>query len=387
MSIPTRVWTGPLMILAVVGAVLSAAHESPLRAQARSLPDALRVPQYEVDAAWPKQPGNWMIGSIGGLNVDPVTDHLWVANRPRSLDNDETYAVQGVGECCVPAPPILQFDVEGNLLSGWGGPGPGYEWPVREHGIFFDGKGNVWLGGAGDAKLDHQLLIFTKGGRFVRQLGRAGKSQGSNDLENFGGITKGFYHAKTNEMFLCDGEYNRRVIVVDADTGQYKRYWGAYGNKPDDTAPNKRTFVGDGAPQFNTVHSILISHDDIVYVSEHSGNRIQLFKPDGTFIKEVWVDRKVATPTGTTLDLVFSPDKEQQFIFASGGDQQVRILRRDTLEVVGRFGRLGHYPGQFLHLHALAIDSKWNIYTGENTGKRIQKFVVKGYASPLSATQ
>ena len=258
---------------------------------------------------------------------------------------------------------------------------PSTEWPVREHGIFFDGKGNVWLGGAGDAKLDHQLLKFTKAGKFLQQFGKAGKSRGSNDLENFKGITKGVYYAKTNEMFLADGEYNRRVIVIDADTGAYKRHWGAYGHKPDDQASNTRTFVGDGAPQWNNVHSILISHDDLVYVSEHSGNRIHMFKPDGTFLKEVWVDRQVATPTGTTLDLAFSPDAGQQFIFASGGDQRVRILRRDTLEVVGMFGRLGHYAGQFHHLHAIAADSKGNIYTGDNTGKRVQKFVVKGYAS------
>lgn len=225
------------------------------------------------------------------------------------------------------------------------------------------------------------MLKFTKGGKFLQQFGRPGKSAGSHDLDNFRGITEGFYYARTNEMFLADGEYNRRVIVVDADTGQYKRHWGAYGNTPDDRAPNERTFVGEGPPQWNNVHSILISHDDIVYVSEHSGNRIHLFKPDGTFINEVWVDRHVATPTGTTLDLAFSPDQDQQFIFASGGDQRVRILRRDTFEVVGIIGRLGHYAGQFHHLHTLAVDSHGNLYTGDNTGKRVQKFVITGYVT------
>ena len=74
-----------------------------------------------------------------------------------------------------------------------------------------------------------------------------------------------------------DGYGNRRVIVFDAETGAYKRHWGAYGNKPDDAAPLTRIY-GDPAPkQFNTVHGIAVSNDGIVYVGDRVNNRIQVF--------------------------------------------------------------------------------------------------------------
>jgi DNA-binding beta-propeller fold protein YncE len=350
-------------------------------AAAQSQKAASGVPTYQVDPAWPKTEGNWMFGSIGGIAVDPSNDHVWVLQRPRTLDNDENYAAQKppAADCCVPAPPVMEFDSAGNFLGGWGGPGSGYDWPENEHGITIDYKGNVWIGG--NAKKDNQYLKFTKAGKFLLQIGHPGRSMGSNDTENFNEPTKAFVYPKTNEVFIADGYINRRVIVFDADTGAFKRLWGAYGKKPDDTAPRTRLFEGPAPEQFNLVHAVLISNDDRVYVADRTNNRIQVFKPDGTFVKEGFVARDVSTPTGTAIDLAFSPDSRQQFLYVSGGDQHVRILNRDTLEVLGSFGRLGHYPGQFHHIHVMAIDSKGNIYTGENTGKRVQKFVLKGISS------
>jgi len=169
--------------------------------------------------------------------------------------------------------------------------------------------------------------------------------------------------------------------------------WGAYGNKPDDTAPRVRRFPFDRPQdnpaeslshdpppqQFNLVHTVLISNDDMVYVADRSSNRIQVFKPDGTFIKEAFVVREMITPSGSVGSLAFSADKGQTFLYVTGGDDVLRILNRETLQQVGRVGRLGHYPGQFYHLHVMTVDSKGNIYTGENTGKRVRNSCSRDY--------
>jgi hypothetical protein len=82
------------------------------------------------------------------------------------------------------APPVLEFDQQGNLVSSWGGPGAGYEWPQLEHGIYVDDRDHVWLGGGGEK--DAQILKFTRQGRFVMQIGRQGQGRGSNDTQNLG---------------------------------------------------------------------------------------------------------------------------------------------------------------------------------------------------------
>jgi DNA-binding beta-propeller fold protein YncE len=358
-----------------VGVALAiAAIEGPVLAQK----PAGGVPRFEVDASWPKFDGNWIFGSIGGVFVDPTNDHVWVLNRPRSVAADESYAAQNppVADCCVPPPFVMEFDQNGNVLRKWGGPGPGYEWPLNEHGLSIDRKGNFWI--ASNGKGDAQVLKFNKDGKFLLQIGHAGKSAGSNDTENFASPTKATYYAKTNEVFVSDGYINRRVAVFDADTGRYKRHWGAYGKRPDDTV--KLTRGGDGPPpeQFNLVHDVQISNDDLVYVADRSNNRIQVFHPDGTFVKEAFVAREVGTPTGTVVTLAFSPDNAQRFLYVTSGDQKIRILDRQSLQVLGSIGRLGHYAGQFHHITDIAVDSKGNIYTGENTGRRVQKFVFKG---------
>jgi DNA-binding beta-propeller fold protein YncE len=361
-------------LVAVVVALQGANGARPILAQR----PAGGVPNFEVDPSWPKFDGNWIFGSIGGVFVDTTNDHVWVLNRPRTLQNDENYAVQQprAADCCVPPAFVQEFDQNGKALRAWGGPGPGYEWPANEHGLSIDAKGNFWLGGNG--KGDAQVLKFSKEGKFLLQIGHAGKSNGSNDLENFASPTKATYYAKTNEVFISDGYINRRVAVFDADTGRYKRHWGAYGKKPDDAAPKARTYDGPPPEQFNLSHDVQISNDDLVYVADRSNNRLQVFRPDGTFVKEAFVAREVRTPTGTVVTMAFSPDKEQKFLYVTSGDQKVRILDRQTLQVLGSFGRLGHYAGQFHHITDITVDSKGNIYTGENEGRRVQKWICKG---------
>lgn len=366
---------GVCALIAVVAVGMSVPeHSAMAQSQARG------VPFFEVDPFWPKFEGNWIFGSIGGVAIDPTNDHVFVLNRPRRLENDEDYAARKppVADCCVPGQAVMEFDPNGKLLGGWGPSGNEYEWPLSEHGISIDYKGNIWI--AGNGKADAQVLKFTKAGKFLLQIGRSGKSTGSLDTANFNQPTKAMVYQKTNELFVTDGYGNRRVIVFDADTGKFKRLWGAYGNKPDDAASRARVTTGPGPQQFNIPHDVLISSDDLVYIADRTNNRIQVFRPDGTFVKEGFLAREVGTPTGTAGNIAFSPDRGQQFLYVTGGDQRVRIVDRNTLQVVGSVGRLGHYAGQFHHVTDIAVDSKGNLYVGENEGKRVQKFILKGNA-------
>ncbi len=338
------------------------------------------VPKFEVDPYWPKDlPNQWMLGQVSGIFVDSH-DHVWVTNRPRSLENHDKYAAfdPPQADCCKPAPAVLEFDAAGSFVQGWGGPGQGYEWPDNEHGIFVDYKENVWIGGNG--MKDTNILKFTKDGKFLLQIGHHGKSAGSNDTENLNRPAGIVVYPKTNEVFVADGYGNRRVIVFDADTGAYKRHWGAYGKRPDDQESNARTLEGDGPKQFNTVHSLRISNDDLVYVGDRRNNRIQVFRPDGTYLKEAYVERKTTGEEGTTFDFAFSPDAQQQFIYIPDGtNKKVQILNRQTLEVIGYFGgHGGHGAAQFFHIHSIATDSKGNVYLGESFGKRALRWNYKG---------
>ena len=258
------------------------------------------VPTFQIDPSWPRMEGNWIFGSIGGITIDPTNDHVWVAQRPGTLDKDENYAAQTPpkGNCCVPAPPIMEFTPEGTLVQGWGGPGEGYDWPEREHGIHIDYKGFVWIGGnncpaRGLPGLqpvgDDQLLKFTQAGKFVMQIGHSSESTGNADTKNMHQPADAVVYRKTNELFVADGYGNHRVIVFDADTGQFKRMWGAFGNKPvdlDKCPPPSLNAVpdGPGPQQFSIVHAIRVSDDGLVYVADRENRRVQVFTTEGKFI-------------------------------------------------------------------------------------------------------
>ena len=348
-----------------------------------------QVPRFQVDPLWPKPlPNRWVMGSVIGVSVDS-RDRIWMIHRPSSLSDNERAAALDppLAACCVPAPPILVFDQEGNLVDSWGGPGAGYQWPQSEHGLYVDDKDNVWIGGNGPN--DHQIVKFTQDGRFLLQIGRSGMSRGSNDTENLKQPTTMTVDPVANEVYVADGYGNRRVIVFDADTGEYKRHWGAYGNRPDDADPYNASgatvgpdYDPDKPPsrQFSrAVHGVTISQDRLVYVADRVNNRVQVFEPDGTFVQEGFVDKRTRG-FGSVFELAFSKDSGQQFLYNPNGmNQSVDILRRDSLEVVARFGQGGRYPGQFYAVHSIAVDSLGNIYTGETLeGKRLQRFVYQG---------
>jgi DNA-binding beta-propeller fold protein YncE len=338
-------------------------------------------------------PNHWLLGSTIGVWADDQ-DHIWIIHRSSAtLANNERGAElkPPTGECCVGAPPVLAFDQAGNLVRHWGGPGQGYEWPMSNHGIFVDHLGNVWIGGNGAG--DSHVLKFTKDGKFLKQYGRqharkgASNAQGqptytggSNDPVSFGRVAKIFVDPRANEAYFADGYLNKRVAVVDPTSGQIKRYWGAYGNKPDDTPLGAYDPDLPPAQQFRgPVHCADLSNDGFVYVCDRTGTRIQVFTKDGKFVKEAFVAKRTLG-SGSTWDVAFSKDPQQRFIYVSDGvNFKVHILLRETLEVLTSFGDGGRQPGQFYGVHSLATDSKGNLYTTETyEGKRVQKFVLKG---------
>jgi DNA-binding beta-propeller fold protein YncE len=358
------------MRIAVVCAALAAfVLTTPVRAEEK-------IPQFAVDATWPKPlPNNWILGQVAGIATDKY-DRIWVVQRPRTLTARERAAEQNPPEakCCAAAPAVLLFDASGNLLRSWGGPGPGYQWPENEHGIFIDDNDFVWL--AGNGKGDGQLLKFTMDGKFVLQIGKPGTGNDSNSTERLGSPADVAVDVVAKEVFAADGYANRRVVVFDSETGAYKRHWGAYGNRPSDDKTPAYDPAKPPSQQFgNPVHCIRLGKDGLIYVCDRTNNRMQVFRKDGTFVSE-HIFEKDTRGNGTVYDLVFSPDKDQRFIYMIDGmNGEVRILDHASKSVLGRFGRPGRQVGQFTALHNIAVDRQGNIYTAEvQTGQRVQKF-------------
>lgn len=341
---------------------------SKLHAQA---PATAPAPVFEVDPNWPAPlPNKWVLGPVSGIGIDPQ-DHVVLVQRAES---DSIAKAGGT-----PAPHVVEFDAAGKLVRTWGGPGTGYTWMEQVHGVTIDPKDRVWISGNGEK--DAHLLLFSRTGQFLKQIGTPGSHNGSNDTANLGAATHMRFDPERNEVFVSDGEQNRnhRVIVLDADSGAYKRHWGAYGGKPDDAAVEAK-FDPNGQPprQFGSaVHCLRISRDGLVYVCDRSNNRFQIFRKDGTFVREVFV-AKETRGAGSVWDIEFSPDQRFMYV-ADGTNMKVWIVRRDTYEVTGSFGGPGSGPGQFAtSLHVLMTDSRGNLYTGEAAAAgRIQKFRLK----------
>jgi DNA-binding beta-propeller fold protein YncE len=383
--------TGFLAVLAALG-ITQIVLGKVAQAQAQNKPMA---PRFEVDPFWPQpMPNHWLLGNTIGVHVDEQ-DNVWLVHRgAANLNNDERGIDLKIAECCTAAPPVLVFDKSGKVVRSWGGPGQGFDWPASNHGIWVDHTGNVWIGGNGAG--DSHIVKFTRDGKFVAQYGKpkvrsTGKPNaqgvpadvaGSNDPDNFGRVAKVMVDAKSNEAYVADGYLNHRVAVLDAATGKMKRYWGAYGAKPDDTNLGPYDPAAPPAKQFrNPVHCAMLSTDQLVYVCDRVNDRIQVFRPDGTFVKEIFIAKNTRA-AGSVWDIAFSRDPQQRFIYlADGQNDRVYIIQRDTLQVLTSFGDGGRYPGQFFGVHSIAVDSQGNIYTTETyEGKRVQKFVYKGLA-------
>jgi hypothetical protein len=358
----------------------------------------VQAPTFEVDPLWPKPlPNHWLLGNAIGVGVD-ARDHVFIVHRQDTIDPGSEDGGAGnapVSECCVAAPPVLEFDPQGNLVNAWGGPGAGYDWPVSNHGITIDNKDNVWIGGNGNCPAgnadpgcpsgtgDSQILKFTHDGKFLMAIGKAHQPVDSKSTEHFGRVAKISFDIAANEAFIADGYGNHRVAVVDMTTGAIKRFWGAYGKTPSDSSLGPYRPDAPIAQQFrNPVHCAEPSTDGFIYVCDRPNDRIQVFRKDGSFVKE-----KIFFPQtggdGSVWDIAFSRDPQQKYLFlADGKNEHVYVIDRQSLDILTMFGDGGRQPGQWFAVHSIATDSKGNIYTTETyEGKRVQKFVYKGMSA------
>jgi hypothetical protein len=344
--------------------------QTPAQAQSRSLPT------FAVDPSWPKVPPQWKLGDVSSIASD-AQGNIWVLHRPRTLKGDDFAKA---------APPVMVFDQAGNYVKSWGGDGQGYDWPQREHGIYIDSKGFVWLGGNscpenGLEKLkpvaDDALLKFTQDGKFVMQIGHSNQSKGNADTVNVHRAADVQLYPPTNELFVADGYGNHRVIVFDADTGAFKRMWGAFGNKPEDDDHcdilRKTDFNPPGPPQLSVVHSLRVAHDGLVYVADRENRRVQMFSNDGKFLKQ---HLKGGTPFARSVAL--SPDQEQQFLYVGDG-KEIAILDRKSLDQVGTI----NVPGMIGGGHLISTDAKGNIYIAA-TGQGLQRLNFQGMSATAS---
>jgi hypothetical protein len=335
------------------------------------------LPTFEIDPSWPQVPAKWKLGDVSSIAID-AQGNAWVLHRPRTLKPDQA---------AMAAPPIIVFDPVGNFIKAWGGAGSGYEWVEREHGIHIDHKGFVWLGGNYCAGMnlpglkpvaDDQLLKFTQDGKLVMQIGASNQSKGNSDTKNVHRAADVWVHPQTNEAFVADGYGNHRVIVFDADTGAFKRMWGAFANKPVDDdhceiVSPKGFPDGPGPQNFSIVHAIRVANDGMVYVADRENRRVQMFTNDGKFLKQL-----VKTSTPFARNLALSPDSEQQFLYVGNG-KEISIVDRKTLDIVGSI----QGPGMLGGGHQIATDAKGNLYVAA-TANGMQRLTFKGM-SPLAS--
>ena len=402
----------------------------------------MQAPTFEVDPLWPRPlPNHWVLGQTIGVAVD-AQDHIWIVHRGDAslnimtegnntqgpdLDDDERSAVAlvaGQPAAAAPGPARWSFSITGaapaqpatghltvnghriddaeGIAGGvlQGRPArprvrsataissatgavraPGFDWPGANHGITVDYKGNVWIGGndPGDA----QVLKFTRRGSSCCRWAIPGKNAGSHDMENFWRAAKVFVDPKMNEAYVADGYGNKRVVVIDADTGKFKRYWGAYGNKPDDT--NLGPYDPDAPParQFRSpVHCAEVSNDGLVYVCDRANNRIQVFQRDGTFVKEIFIARRTRAGRRRVGHRVLAGSRAEVPVRRRWTQRKGLHRPARTMDILTSFGDGGRQPGQFFGVHSIATDSRGNVYTAETyEGKRLQKFVLQGHGT------
>jgi DNA-binding beta-propeller fold protein YncE len=206
------------------------------------------------------------------------------------------------------------------------------------------------------------------------QIGRSNQSKGNADTQNLHRPADEWVYPQTNELFVADGYGNHRVAIFDADSGKFKRMWGAFGNKPADddhcAIVTPSSFSDSGPDQFSIVHAIRVAKDGTVYVADREYRRVQMFTKDGKFLKQL-----VRTNEPFARDLALSPDANQQFLYVGGGNG-IFIVDRKTLEIVGNVEPAGIIgPG-----HEIATDSKGNLYIAQTTAG-LQKLNFKGMSA------
>lgn len=404
MNMKTCVYVGGLAL------ALGALGLSVSLTQANQRP-APKLPKYEVDGSWPKMPlpsagafgtplvistatgkaKPWSTGEVAGTCVDS-RDHVFIVTRGNLVNSPETLD-------SVPAPPVIEFDPEGNVVSAWGDRNV---LPNGIHGCFIDYQDNIWIAGNGDGivqKYSHDgshllLQIGTRGVCDNPPANVCGNSN-SNALANMS-------HTLLNEpanvwvdpgpdpvthqrgsVYIADGYGNHRVVVFSA-AGTWLRQWGGVAGTVNFVTDSPGLFAsGDGGHP----HCVVGGNDNLLYVCDRADDRIQVFTKTGALTRII----PVVPGTGVTLglggapglgtagsawDISFSNDAAQTLMVeADGGNEIVHIMDRVMGSILSEFGAPGLQAGQFTFLHSVVHDSKGNLYTGETiNGRRVQKF-------------
>jgi DNA-binding beta-propeller fold protein YncE len=342
----------------------------------------MKPAKYEVDPSWPKpMPDRWVTGAIGGVCTD-TQDHVFILNRGGLTENELDSGRQ--------APPVIEFDPEGNVVNSWGDRGI---LPEALHGCFVDHENNIWISGSDSGfvqKYTHD------GKRLVLQIGTQGVVDSSDG--SLGGIPLNASQSRlfrpsavavdsdNGEVYVADGEEpggNHRIVVFDR-SGRFLRQWGLSAGK---------NAVGGTFAQ--VPHCVAIGNDGLVYVCDRRGDRVQVFDKMGKFRKNIPIPYEprsqrqrlgpghVSRLWGTAEWIGFSPDRAQTFIYVlNEDDEQVEVLDRASGNILSQFGRAGHQVGGFTFAETLAVDSKGNIYVAElgaeEAGNRVQKFKATG---------
>jgi len=329
------------------------------------VPAQTGAPKFEVDPTWPKSlPENWVTGQVSGVCVDG-RDHVFIVNRNNITAKEAEVSRQ--------APPFIEFDTDGKVVNSFG------DWktaPNTTHGCIIDHENNFWTAGNGDGIIQK----YSHDGKLMMQIGKRGVVDTSDGT--LGGRAMNSSHTQFNmpsdiavdpengDVYVSDGYGNSRIAVFNRE-GEFLRQWGHQGTKEEADA-------GVGGAFMRVVHCVALGNDELVYVCDRQGDRIQVFDKMGNFKKNIWIKRGRSLPDnwGTTWWIGFSPDREQQHMYvADGGDEQVKILDRASGEVLSGFGGPGHQIGEFTHAHTLAVDSRGNIYVAETDwGRRVQRF-------------
>jgi len=385
------------------------------------------APKFRFDPDWPKPlPHKWKIGGITGLAVDK-DDNVWAYDRPNDLTDIELEAELNppIADCCVRPPSLIHFDKEGNVIGSID--------PPQGHGMAVDLKGFIYTGntvdglnsvhkydpksgkllgtvprapdkepgaGGGDAAPAEHVPGHGSAGPVAGFIRPGGRPQASPEAQAarqaavkafrekyppttpmiVGNIEEVRIDDAAHELYCSDSYLGGRVMVFDLDTLAFKRGWGAYGHKLSEiTTDDKDRAYTPGGPmpkEFRGHLTLNISHDGLLYAADRMANRIQVFKKDGTFVKEF----KMAEWTGvggSTGGVMFSPDKEQRLLYISDlTNNHIWFLNREDGKILGQMGSMGQNGGQFFGLHMEAVDSKGIIYTGEVFyGERVQRFL------------
>lgn len=318
----------------------------------------LPVPRFVVDPFWPKPaPERWVTEEVGGLCIDSK-DHVFTTNRGNLLPIEKQIRT-------IVSPPIVEYAPDGRVVNSWGSR---EVLPENLHGCAFDRDDNVWVIGSGDGiaqKWTHD------GSRMLLQIGKRGVCDTSSGACSGDGLNRSTtslsrpagiaVDATTGDVYVADGYGNHRVVVFDRN-GTFKRQWGTAGAAPG---------------QLSLPHCVVLNQG-LVYVCDRSNDRIQVFDPSGTLKDVIPVTPGTGeSHIGSACGMAFSPDG--RYLYADDiGNSVLWIIDRATKAMVGGFGRPGHGTGELNSFHSMAVDSKGNIYTGEVTGRRIQKFVPRG---------